>query len=525
MPHILSNHAVLLGAGNSQGYAAGDNINITDYVISGKDWTSEIESAVSGKQDKFTLGNNLTWYSGTVLDVNNKDCVTMPNTVALGLSASALGNYSFANGKSTVANGNNSHAEGAVTLANNAYSHSEGSATSALGQYSHAEGNSAYSDGLGSHAEGYSTSALGFASHSEGYRTRAYGQESHAEGSNTSAIGSNSHAEGVFTIASSYRCHAEGSQTSALGDASHAEGASTQAKGSESHAEGRWSIAQGDQSHAEGEACKTMAFAAHAEGFYTSATNTASHSEGSETSAAGEYSHAEGRETSALGQYSHSEGQWTVAAGDGSIAAGNGVSAIGWGQVVLGSYNLPNASHILQIGCGVGDIGDQRKNAIEVRGDASVWYRHDDNMYKMRPYSAGDGITINDYVIASHPSVPKHGGWVYAGDTGSVSYTAMAGDTFQIQFEKEEGNYLGNIKVYNSSEDRFMHAIVNYGTPISINELQTETVLTGITDYGIARLDIVGMGVGNEIPRCSFTIAYNVTNGGLYYTVYDEYLY
>ena len=102
----------------------------------------------------------------------------------------------------------------------------------------------------------------------------------------------------------------------------------------------------------------------------------------------------------------------------------------------------------------------------------------------------------------------------------------MAGDIFQIQIEKEVGNYLGNIKVYNTSDLRYMYGIINYtGTPVLINESQTATVLSGITDEGIARLDIVGMGVGYEIPRCSFTITYNVKYGELYYTIYDEYLY
>ena len=252
MPHILSNHAVLLGAGNSQGYAAGDNINITDHVISGKDWTSEIESAVSGKQDKFTLGNNLTWYSGTVLDVNNKDCVTMPNTVALGLSASALGNYSFANGEMTFAPGDESHAEGWGTSALGSMSHSEGYETRAEGSESHAEGEQTSAYGQAAHAEGRFTSAFGDFSHAEGYQTTALGSYSYAAGNQTKAINDFSFAHGKETSAYGNGTHAEGQNTNAYADYSHAEGLATHSVGFYSHAEGDNCVAYGSASHAEG---------------------------------------------------------------------------------------------------------------------------------------------------------------------------------------------------------------------------------------------------------------------------------
>lgn len=40
-------------------YTAGSNINITNKVISGKDWSNEISSSISSKQDKLTAGSNI----------------------------------------------------------------------------------------------------------------------------------------------------------------------------------------------------------------------------------------------------------------------------------------------------------------------------------------------------------------------------------------------------------------------------------------------------------------------------------
>lgn len=49
-------------------YSAGANIDVTDYTISGRDWSGEIASAVSGKQDTLSAGNNIQ-ISGNVISV------------------------------------------------------------------------------------------------------------------------------------------------------------------------------------------------------------------------------------------------------------------------------------------------------------------------------------------------------------------------------------------------------------------------------------------------------------------------
>jgi hypothetical protein len=52
-------------------YSAGSNIDITDYTISGEDWSGEILSATSGKQDTLSAGNNIQ-ISGNVISVSGE---------------------------------------------------------------------------------------------------------------------------------------------------------------------------------------------------------------------------------------------------------------------------------------------------------------------------------------------------------------------------------------------------------------------------------------------------------------------
>jgi hypothetical protein len=52
-------------------YSAGSNIDITDYTISGRDWSGEILSATSGKQDTLSAGNNIQ-ISGNVISVSGE---------------------------------------------------------------------------------------------------------------------------------------------------------------------------------------------------------------------------------------------------------------------------------------------------------------------------------------------------------------------------------------------------------------------------------------------------------------------
>jgi hypothetical protein len=63
----------MIASGDNVAYSAGNNIDVTNHVISGKDWTNEIASSTSGKLDtSWTAGKDVTPYSaGANIDVTN----------------------------------------------------------------------------------------------------------------------------------------------------------------------------------------------------------------------------------------------------------------------------------------------------------------------------------------------------------------------------------------------------------------------------------------------------------------------
>lgn len=112
-----------------------------------------------------------------------------------------VGSNSVAVGKTCEASGDYSHAEGSYSIASGTNSHAECDATWARGEASHAEGQRTTASGLASHAEGYGTTASGSNSHAEGSGTTASGSNSHTEGSNTIANHGYQHVFGQFNIA------------------------------------------------------------------------------------------------------------------------------------------------------------------------------------------------------------------------------------------------------------------------------------------------------------------------------------
>lgn len=118
------------------------------------------------------------------------------NSLNVGYSVNASGQYAIAIGANTVASG--------------LYSKASGNASKATGDYSNAEGNNTLASGTNSHAEGMHTSASGDYSHAEGYYTAAKGFASHAEGELCVASGSYSHAEG-------YKSYTYGIASKAIG--------------------------------------------------------------------------------------------------------------------------------------------------------------------------------------------------------------------------------------------------------------------------------------------------------------------
>ena len=167
--------------------------------------------------DNTSLGSNInnthhitgsTFISGSIAQIGS---------LSIGLSNSATGDFSHAEGELTNAVSRASHAEGYFTQANNSYSHAEGEGSIANGQASHAEGFSTIAGGQASHAEGRSTNSSGPFSHAEGYLTTASGDYSHAEGFSTVAAGNYQHVQGQFNqISSAVSAFIIGNGTSSL---------------------------------------------------------------------------------------------------------------------------------------------------------------------------------------------------------------------------------------------------------------------------------------------------------------------
>jgi len=113
--YITSSTSGKLDASAYHEYSAGQNIDITDYTISGKDWSGEILSATSGKQDTLSAGNNIQ-ISGGVISVtgelgkiySGENHVVVDNTNdKIGLDQTALDAIDAFNGEFDLSAGNN----------------------------------------------------------------------------------------------------------------------------------------------------------------------------------------------------------------------------------------------------------------------------------------------------------------------------------------------------------------------------------------------------------------------------------
>lgn len=151
---INTNYTIVLKDAN--------NSDITsDYTISDKTSTD------------FKVSEGLPSGSYALVTYNTSSRLAKAFTFGSRMTSSAVGGFSFCEGRELVASGTYSHAEGYWSMAEAIYSH----------------------------AEGFGSDAIGSASHAEGTSTDAVGNSSHAEGYNTKAAGDYSHAGGLFTIA------------------------------------------------------------------------------------------------------------------------------------------------------------------------------------------------------------------------------------------------------------------------------------------------------------------------------------
>ena len=268
MPHILSNHAVLLagGQGGGQEYAAGDNINITDHVISGKDWTSTIESAVSGKADYFSIGQNLMIksdeYFSAILDLKSTGCTSEPYSYAIAVGKNNYtDNNSIVAGDSNYIHGYNSIVFGRLNSANQG-SYFAGSLVG--GQDSYVNGENNASVGREIRITGGNNAVFGYGNTINGSEGFLVGRHNNAVngkyilgegnktnngiiiGFNCSASASNYGSQEVPYILGGYQNSAEGEDSVIVGGRwNNLNGNMSFIVGSDSTVIGDWSVAVG----------------------------------------------------------------------------------------------------------------------------------------------------------------------------------------------------------------------------------------------------------------------------------------
>lgn len=187
-------------------YEAGNRICITNGAKYDYNDTTNTAKVVSVTNNIITYEGNIGFTSiatedieGLSIDDYSLFVIEQPDVgivevrqgaAAFGVISNSLGLYSFAEGGAASAIGNYSHAEGLYTEANYA-SHAEGSNTKAYGQ--------------ASHAEGQGTTALGSGSHAQGLASQSIGDYSHAGGTHSKANKGNSFAHGLNVIANKDR--------------------------------------------------------------------------------------------------------------------------------------------------------------------------------------------------------------------------------------------------------------------------------------------------------------------------------
>lgn len=143
------------------------------------------------------------------------------------------------------------------------------------------------------------------------------------------------------------------------------------------------------------------------------------------------------------------------------------------------------------------------------------------------PYTAGTGISVSDHVISISSSQSKHSDRLTDAGTDTVSYSIAGGDNFAIGIEYDKTNSKANIKIYNYTDSRKIYVSLSHSSNLTtvVPQNNGTTIVTTTSDYNLYDLDIMCMGVGGELPVCSFTIAISVNSAYCEYTVYDKMIY
>ena len=143
------------------------------------------------------------------------------------------------------------------------------------------------------------------------------------------------------------------------------------------------------------------------------------------------------------------------------------------------------------------------------------------------PYTAGTNVTISNHVISVKPY--KMGIDIDPGEGASLynnSTQPGVQDKFMIYISREAGASHSKITVYNFNTSRTLYAFVN-GTQVTSIPSSSDAVVNTFTSYyNLITLELVGMGVGEELPYYKFTIvAQDTADYGTVATLYELYRY
>jgi Chaperone of endosialidase/Head domain of trimeric autotransporter adhesin/CUB domain len=396
-----------------------------------KDGISTPISGIIGHSAYFETTNgafrsgNLGQYSTENLGINsvamgNSNRASGDYAVAMGNSnnASALG--SIAMGTNSIATGYNSTAIGYYTNATSTHSFASGYQTKSGGYASTAMGNGAISSNIGSFATGYYSNSSGYASTALGYFTTASNTGSLASGYRASAIGYASSALGNYATASGGYSTSLGAYTNATADYSFASGYNTNATGTYSTAMGIFtnatssgSTALGYSTNANGFGSVSMGYATNtsnnapygiAVGAYTNASSTASFASGYQTisggyasTAMGYNSNASGYISTAFGSGSNASGYNATAMGNGTVASGFASTAIGYSSTAAGNNSTAMGSNTNASSEGSFVLGDSPNFSTTVysQNSNSFTSRFRNGYYLYTSQNLGSGVFLS----------------------------------------------------------------------------------------------------------------------------------
>ena len=248
-----------------------------------------------------------------------------------------------------------------------------------------------------------------------------------------------------------------------------------------------------------------------------------------------------------IGSQNTIDGSNDFVVGNNNTVDGDNKYIVGNNNNASGTDNMYVFGHAASGIAGGIVLGVEGHNNFEIRKNDDIYYKYNNQMLQLAPYTggtgitvnnhtiscngditpytAGDGITINNHIISQIPWSPKkHEGRITSTSQKTITY-AYQSDIFSIAFDYDKTQGKTAIKVYNNnpSGTRYIWAKVNHsGSNTKIQPQQSYTINTVTLAEDFFDLDLMFMGSGDELPVCSFTISIDTNALYCQYTIYDK---